>query len=126
MRVKYAVFTAALSLAVAIALMQTFAQAQSQTINGYLVDVMCSTKHAPEGAAYGATHDKACLLMDACVKSGYSVMTTDNRVLKFDPRGTEMALALIKRTEREGNWRVNVTGTVMKDTIAVTNITLQP
>ena len=125
MKTRMLALATMLSLATVLISVQANAQAQSQTVSGYLVDVMCSTKHAPEGAAYGATHDKACLLMAACVKSGYSIMTTDNRILKFDPKGSEMALALINKTEREGNWRVNVTGTVTNDTIAVTNIALQ-
>lgn len=101
------------------------AQAGTQTISGYLVDVMCGTAHASEGAAYGAKHDKACLLMDGCVKSGYSVLTADNRIVKLDPKGNEMALALIKGTARENDWRVSVSGTVANDTITVTSLRLQ-
>ena len=125
MSLKTRLFASTLALGLAAGSVAGLAQAQPQTVTGYLVDVMCNTKHAPEGTAYAATHDKSCLLMAACVKSGYSIMTMDNRVLKFDPKGSEMALALINKTEREGNWRVNVTGTVTNDTIAVTNIALQ-
>jgi hypothetical protein len=125
MRTRSVAVAVLLYLGAVPAAVQVFAQAVPQTVSGYLVDVMCSTKHASEGAAFGATHDKSCLLMEACVKSGYSIMTTDNRVLKFDPKGNETALALINRTNREGNWRINVTGTVTNDTIAVTNIVLQ-
>jgi hypothetical protein len=33
-------------------------------------------------------------LMDACVKSGYSLVTPDKKVLKFDAKGNDMGSAL--------------------------------
>jgi hypothetical protein len=98
--------------------------AQAQTMKGHLVDVMCATKHATE-ADYIAKHDKKCLLMEGCVKSGYSLVTADGKVLKLDAKGTQLALDLIKKTERESNWTVAVNGSVSGDTIAVSSIQLQ-
>jgi hypothetical protein len=100
------------------------AQGQTQTMKGHLVDVMCATKHATE-AGYIAKHDKKCLLMEGCVKSGYSLVTADGKVLKLDAKGTELALDLIKKTDRESNWTVAVNGRVSGDTIAVSSIQLQ-
>jgi esterase/lipase len=97
---------------------------QAQTLKGHLVDVMCATKHATE-ADYIAKHDKKCLLMEGCVKSGYSLVTTDGKVLKLDAKGSQQALDLIKRTERTSNWTVAVNGTVSRDTITVASIQLQ-
>jgi hypothetical protein len=101
------------------------ALAQSQTVRGHLVDVACATEHAKEGAAFGAKHDKKCLLMDACVKSGYSVLTAEGRMIKLDAKGSAMALELIKKTNRESDWRVAVAGNVSGDTITVSTLTLQ-
>lgn len=118
--------TLAIGVAViALSLQMASAQSAPQTFKGYLVDVMCGTHHASEGAAYGEKHDKKCLLMEECVKSGYSLLTADNQVLKFDSKGNSMALALVKKTEREKDWRVTVTGTLSNGTIAVTNLSLQ-
>ena len=100
------------------------AQTQTQTMNGHLVDVMCATKHATE-ADYIAKHDKKCLLMEGCVKSGYSLVTAEGKVLKLDAKGTQLALDLIKKTDRESNWTAAVTGSVSGDTIAVSSIQLQ-
>jgi hypothetical protein len=101
------------------------AHAQAQApLKGHLVDVACSSKHATE-ADFIAKHDKKCLLMEACVKSGYSLVTADGKMLKLDTKGNQMALDLIKKTEREGNWVVAVTGKVSGDTIAVSNIQMQ-
>ena len=101
------------------------AWAQTQTIRGHLVDVACATEHAKEGAAFGAKHDKKCLLMDACVKSGYSVLTAEGRMIKLDAKGSATALELIKKTNRESDWRVTVAGNVSGDTITVSTLSLQ-
>jgi hypothetical protein len=100
------------------------AQAQAQTMKGHLVDVMCAKEHATE-EGYAAKHDKKCLLMEGCVKSGYSLVTADRKVLRLDAKGNQLALGLIKKTDRESNWTVTVNGSVSGDTIAVTSIQLQ-
>jgi hypothetical protein len=100
------------------------AQAQTQTLKGHLVDVMCASKHATE-SDFIAKHDKQCLLMEGCVKSGYSLVTADGKVLKLDAKGSQQALALIKKSERTSNWTVAVNGTVSGDTITVASIQLQ-
>lgn len=112
---------AALALVVGFA---TTGTAQGTALKGTLMDVACSSEHATE-AGYAEKHDKKCLLMDACVKSGYSLITADKKVLKFDQKGNQLALDLIKQTNKEANWAVAVNGTVSGDTIAVTNITVQ-
>jgi hypothetical protein len=122
---KTLVLTSAMVLALAIAAGPGYAQAGTQTVTGHLVDVMCATKHAGEGAKYGATHDKSCLLMDGCVKSGYSVLTADNKVVKLDAKGSAMALELIRKTAREKDWKVTVNGSLAGDTIVVSSLTLQ-
>jgi hypothetical protein len=88
------------------------------------MDVACSSQHAAE-AGFTESHDKKCLLMGPCVKSGYSLVTADKKVLKFDAKGNELASNLIKNTNRDKDWKVSVEGTVKGETIAVTNIQLQ-
>ena len=100
------------------------AGAQAQPLKGTLMDIACSSHHAAD-AGYTESHDKKCLLMDACVKSGYSLVTADKKVLKFDAKGNDMALALIKKTDHDKDWKVTVDGKVSGDTIAVSNIKMQ-
>ena len=100
------------------------AAAQAQEVKGTLMDNACSSHHATE-AGYTEKHDKKCLLMDACVKSGYSLVTADKKILKFDAKGNELALDLIKKTDHDKDWKVAVNGTVSGDTIAVTSIQMQ-
>ena len=97
------------------------ATAQGPAIKGTLMDIACSSHHATE-AGYTESHDKKCLLMDGCVKSGYSLVTADKKVLKFDAKGNQMALDLIKKTDHDKDWKVSVMGKVTGDTIAVTDI----
>jgi len=92
-------------------------------MKGHLVDIMCASHHATE-AGYTEKHDKKCLLMDECVKSGYSLVTADKKVLTLDAKGNQLALDLIKKTDRESNWTVAVNGRVPGDTIAVASIQL--
>ena len=100
------------------------AQSQAQTLKGHLMDIACSSHHATE-AGYAEKHDKKCLLQDACVKSGYSLITADKKVLKLDAKGNQLALDFIKNTERDKDWTVTVNGTVSGDTIAVASLQLQ-
>ena len=100
------------------------AQSRPQTFDGYLVDAVCAGNHATE-AGYVEKHDKACNLMDGCIKSGFSLVTSDLKVLKFDAKGAEQALALIKGTEKDKDWKVTVTGTVDGQTLTVSSIKLR-
>lgn len=100
------------------------ATAQGQPVKGTLMDIACSSHHATE-AGYTESHDKKCLLMAACVKSGYSLVTADKKVLKFDAKGNELALDLIKKTDHDKDWKVSVVGKVTGDTLAVADIKMQ-
>lgn len=113
------------AIALSVGLAASGTQTGTATVNGYLMDVMCATEHASEGPAAAAKHDKSCLLMDPCVKSGYSVIAADNKVLRFDAKGNELALALINATEKASDWKIAVTGTVSGDSIAVASVKLQ-
>ena len=101
----------------------TFAQ-DGQKVHGYLVDAICAKNHAKE-AGYGANHTKKCSLMDVCARSGFSLITDDQKVFQFDAKGNEEALNLLKLTERDKDWKVVVTGKLEGQTIAVTSIALE-
>lgn len=121
---KLCAFAAGVALALVGLTASGSAQAQSQTLKGHLMDIACSSHHATE-AGYAEKHDKKCLLQDACVKSGYSLVTADKKVLKLDAKGNQLALDFIKKTDRDKDWTVTVGGTVSGDTIAVASLKLQ-
>lgn len=97
-----------------------------QTISGHLVDIACAAQNsARPDPKFGATHDKSCLQMDDCAKSGYGVLTSDNKVIKFDAKGNEQAKKFLQTTNKEKDWKVTVSGPVTGNTIAVNSIMLQ-
>ena len=100
-------------------------QSNSQKFSGYLVDAVCAGNHATE-PGYAEKHDKNCNLMEGCIKSGYSLIMADHKVLKFDSKGNEQALAFIKATDKDKSWKVMVTGTVEGQTRTVKSIALDP
>jgi hypothetical protein len=122
------VLTAMLALAIAV---PTFAAdkkaaGNSQQVSGYLVDISCSTENMKKpDPKFPASHDKSCLQMDECAKSGYAVLTPDNKIIKFDAKGNEEAQKLLKMTNKDKDWKVTVSGPVQGDSIAVNSIMLQ-
>ena len=98
-------------------------QSDTQQIRGHLVDAVCANGHSTE-AGYAENHERTCNLHDACVKSGYTVMTADKKVMKLDAKGNELALALSKSSDKEKDFKVTVTGKVSGSMIAVSAIAL--
>ena len=108
---------------VALAAAPAVAQSDTTTIKGHLVDAVCAKGHATE-PGYVENHTRMCNLMGVCVKSGYTLVTADKKVLQLDDKGAELALALSKESEKEKDFKVTVTGTVTGSTIAVSAIAL--
>lgn len=99
------------------------AQTTSTTIKGHLIDVACGTEKGADSKA-AAKHDKPCLEMDDCVKSGFGVMTADNKFYKFDAAANKNVRATIKSTDKASDWRITVVGVVKGDTITVQTLTV--
>lgn len=98
----------------------------AQTVSGYLVDLACAAENsARPDAKFGANHDKSCLQMPDCQKAGYGVLTSDNKVLRFDSNGNEQAKKFIEMTNKYKDWKVTVSGPVQGNTIAVNSLMLQ-
>lgn len=101
--------------------------AANQTLQGYLVDNACSMeKH--KSADWAAKHSKSCLNMEECQKSGYAILTPDQKLYKFDAKGNAEARKLIDATEKKDNWKITLKGAVDRQnkTVAVSSIALQP
>ncbi len=107
------------------AVMSISAFAADSTVKGYLVDLSCAKEEGSK-AGFGAKHTKECLQMPDCVKSGYGVLTSDKKVVKFDAAGNEQAKKFIADEKKPKDIRVNVTGNVKGDTMSVSKIELQP
>lgn len=107
----------------AMAVISTVA-ASAAEIEGIVVDVACSSDTVKGGQKAAQEHDKDCALMAPCVKSGYGVMTSDNKFIKFDAAGNEKTLAALKATDKKDNLKVKVVGDVSGDTMTVTSISI--
>ena len=94
-----------------------FAQEKKMAkINGFLVDNMCASTDAD-----AKKHKTSCSLMEACVKSGYAVVSKDI-VYKLDEKGNELALAILKETKTERGVAVTVEGTLADGVLHVDSI----
>ncbi len=80
-----------------------FASAQSWS-NVSIVDTQCSTK----AKADPDSHTRDCAL--TCAKSGFGILDKDGNYFKFDEKGNQEALKLLKSSSKKDHLRVNVTG----------------
>jgi hypothetical protein len=67
-------------------------------------------------------HTTQCLLK--CAGSGYGVVGADGKWTALDKKGSELAVAALKSTKKTDHIRVNVTGDLKGDTIAVSKLAL--
>ena len=101
-------------LAAAVSLLSVAAFAE--TWNGTLVDVMCKDKDI-------AGHTKKCAL--GCAKSGFGLVTSDGKFVKFDEAGNAKALAALKATDKEKDLKAKVEGTLDGETVQVSSIAIE-
>jgi len=83
-----------------------------------VIDGMCLSKVKDDPDK----HQKKCLLQ--CEKSGYGILDSNGKYLKFDDSGNEKFLALIKDSDKTNHIRVTVEGEQSGDTIKVTSVSL--
>lgn len=105
---RFALFAAATSLFTVVAWADSW--------NGTLVDVMCKNKDL-------AGHTAKCGI--ACAKSGFGLVLTDGKFMKFDEAGNAKALAALKATSKEKDLKAKVTGALDGETVQVESIEIQ-
>lgn len=96
----------------------------AETVEGILMDNMCSGMVQKKGFDAAKGHTKECALMDNCKASGFAVVTADGKVLKLDAKGNEMAVKALEGSSKEDNLTVKVDGMVSGDSIAVSSLDL--
>jgi hypothetical protein len=92
------------------------------TVKGFLMDVSCQAKH-PGDAEFAEGHEKDCLQM--CAKSGFGVLTSEGKFVKFDAEGNKKVESFVKETSADGAWKVEVTGVMKGEKMTVQSISLQ-
>ncbi len=92
------------------------AAAFAGTWTGTLVDVMCKDKDL-------ANHTRKCAI--GCAKSGYGLVLSDGKFLKFDEQGNAKALAALKASTQEKDLKAKVTGDLEGDVVQVESVELE-
>jgi hypothetical protein len=91
----------------------------AETWTGTIVDVMCKGKDL-------SSHTSKCAVMPGCAKSGFGVVLSDGKFLKFDESGNAMALKKLKSPGiKEKDLKAKVTGSAEGDLIKVESFDLQ-
>ena len=85
------------------------------TITGILMDKSCAVDMKMDAKG----HDKDCMQMADCAKSGYGVVTDAGKFIAFDAKGNKDTTAWLKATKLKTNLKVTVTGTMDKDVLKV-------
>jgi len=91
--------------------------ASAETFSGTVVDVMCKGKDL-------AGHTRSCAL--DCSKSGFGLVAADGKFLKFDESGNARTLSVLKKSSKEKDLKVKVTGDLDGDVIKVKSVELLP
>src|SRR5690349_10610613 len=86
------------------------------SFDGTLVDVMCKDKDL-------AGHTRKCAV--GCSKSGYGLVMSDGKFVKFDEAGNAKALAALKASDKEKDLKAKVTGTLDGDVVKVESLSLE-
>jgi len=96
------------------------AVAATETYTGVpVVDSNCSKKVADNPDS----HTRACALK--CEASGYGIITSDKKFLKFDAEGNKEIVAALKASDNKDHLRADVAGDVEGDTLKVTSVKLR-
>src|SRR5580700_11579981 len=77
--------------------------ASAETFSGTVVDVMCKGNDL-------ASHTRECAL--SCAKSGFGLVQADGKFLKFDESGNARTLSLLKKSTKDKDLKMKVTGTL--------------
>jgi hypothetical protein len=93
------------------------AVASAQTFSGTVVDVMCKGKDL-------SSHTRQCAL--DCAKSGFGLVQADGKFLKFDESGNARTLTLLKKSSKDKDLKVKVSGTMDGEVIKVQAVELLP
>lgn len=83
-----------------------------------VVDVNCSKKVAADPDS----HTRECALK--CAGSGFGIVTSDKKFLKFDANGNKEITEALKASDKKDHLRADVTGDVKGDTIHVKSVKL--
>jgi len=109
-------------LSLAFAAMLYAQGSTSIKVTGYLIDNACADSAKGELSTRAKGHSVSCALMDNCEKSGYSVVTDDNKRYKLNDKGEGMAAELLKNTKSTKGVKVALEGNYNGSEVDVTKL----
>lgn len=92
---------------------------------GYLIDIACGLERKNSEPDLGVKHTKKCLMMPACDRSGFGLLTDDNELWRFNEEGNRKVRLLIMKLNRHANLRIIVQGAKSGDVIEVRRVSLR-
>ena len=91
-------------------------------VTGFLIDNVCAEASQGEEAEEAEGHMVSCALMEACMKSGYAVVS-DGKFYKLDEKGNKLALRLLRDTRVRQGLAVTVAGSLDGDLLRADTLT---
>lgn len=110
-------------LSLAFAAMLYAQESTAIKVSGYLIDNACADSAKGELSTRAKGHTVSCALMDSCEKSGYSVVTDDNKRYKLNEKGEGLAAELLKNTKTTKGVKVALEGNYNGSEVDVTKLT---
>jgi len=86
--------------------------------NVSIIDSKCSAK----AAADPDSHTRSCAIQ--CAMSGYGIITSDKKFIKFDDAGNKKVEEALKASDKKDHLRADVSGELNGDTLKVTSFKL--
>ena len=81
----------------------------TETLEGYVIDIACVRKNAREELLGKAeTHTKECALTGHCIESGYAIVTDDDELALLDASATPDVVQVVRNSDEEQGHRVRV------------------
>lgn len=100
------------------------ASAFADEVNGILMTTMCAAKTSKGGPEAASKHERTCNLKPDCAKTGFGVLTSENKFFQFDEAGNEEALKALKESTKKDDMQVTVTGKIDGNKIVVSTLKL--
>jgi|SRR5579883_1655315 len=101
------------------------AAAFADQLNGTLMTTMCAAQAAKGGPEAVAKHERTCNLKPNCAKTGFGVLTSDNKFYRFDEAGEAKALKALQESTKQDDMKVVVTGEIQGSKIVVSSLKLE-
>ena len=69
------------------------------TLKGTIIDNMCAMSNMNKMSEFIKKHTKECALMPNCAASGYSIYTTDEKLISFDKPSSKKVMDFLKKKD---------------------------